>query len=39
MNHYHMSMLLMTGRFGHDACLRYLCSKFTKEQIDHTIWR
>ena len=35
-NHYHMSMLLMTGRFGHDACLRYLCSKLTKEQIDHT---
>ena len=26
----------MTGRFGHDACLRYLCSKLTKEQIDHT---
>ena len=35
-NHYHMSMLLMTGRFGHDACLRYLCSKLTKEQVDHT---
>ena len=35
-NHYHMSMLLMTGRFGHDSCLRYLCSKLTKEQIDHT---
>ena len=35
-NHYNMSMLLMTGRFGHDACLRYLCSKLTKEQIDHT---
>lgn len=35
-NHYHMSMLLMTGRFGHDSCLKYLCSKLSKEQIDHT---
>ena len=35
-NHYHMSMLLMTGRFGHDSCLRYLCSKLTKEEIDLT---
>ena len=33
-NAFGMSCLLMTARFGHERCLRYLCEVLPREEVD-----